>query len=351
VSYLVVDGVWFRYGDEVAVADFSLSMGRGEFVVLVGPSGCGKTTVLRLVAGLLVPERGRILLEGRSIERLSPRARNVAMVFQNLALYPHLTVFGNLAFGLRARGQSRIEVRRKVARMAATLGIEKLLSRRPHQLSGGEAQRVALGRALVRQPSVFLLDEPLSDLDPPLRERLRAEILQLQRKIGVTTIYVTHDRAEALTIGSRIVVMSEGRIQQDGTAEELLTSPANLFVARFFWGKGCNLIRCETKGGQALLSACPKIGRRVRDLGLKDVVIAIGPEAVAISNGLGGVSARVVDTRRLDYGHETRVMWEDIELTIRQTASPPPAPPCQVHLQFFADRIVLFDPRTGALIK
>ena len=231
-----------RFRNVVAVDQVSLDAADGEFLVLVGPSGCGKTTVLRMIAGLEEADEGEIHIGEKLVNDLSPKDRDIAMVFQNYALYPHMTAFDNLAFGLRLRRTPKEEIRRRVQETARLLGIERLLDRRPKQLSGGERQRVALGRAIVREPKVFLMDEPLSNLDAKLRVQTRAELIKLHRRLGVTTIYVTHDQVEAMTMGHRIAVMRGGRLHQLATPMELYESPANTFVAGFIGSPAMNLI-------------------------------------------------------------------------------------------------------------
>jgi len=240
-----------------AVEGLSLTVRDGELVVLAGPSGCGKTTTLRLIAGLESPTAGRITLGGRPLDGVPPRGRDVAMVFQSPALYPHLSVAGNLGFGLKLRGVAREEIRERVEWAAEMLGIGDLLARRPGELSGGQQQRVALGRAIVRKPKLFLFDEPLSDLDPALRAELRAEIRRLQARLGVTTLYVTHDQAEAMTLGQRIAVLRDGRLQQLAEPRTIYQKPANRFVAVMFGSPGMNLVegRLESREGQIVFVA------------------------------------------------------------------------------------------------
>ena len=231
-----------RFDQTAAVDDLSLEVADGEFLVLVGPSGCGKTTALRMLAGLEEVTSGRILIGDQVVNHLAPGARDVAMVFQSYALYPHRTVYDNLGFGLRNRKMPKAEIDGRVRRAAEILDLGGLLKRKPKQLSGGQRQRVALGRAIVREPSAFLMDEPLSNLDAALRVATRAEILKLQQRLGTTTIYVTHDQIEAMTMGDRIAVMRSGLLQQVGTPEELYTRPANLFVAGFIGSPAMNFV-------------------------------------------------------------------------------------------------------------
>jgi multiple sugar transport system ATP-binding protein len=231
-----------------ALQDFSLEVRDGEFLALLGPSGSGKTTLLRCIAGLEEPSAGEILIGERDVTHLAPGARDVALVFQSYALYPHLTVRANIAFGLEVRGVPTAEVTRRVQDAAARLGIAALLDRRPGELSGGERQRVALGRALVREPQVFLLDEPLSSLDAPLRSELRGELLALHAALGATMIYVTQDHREAMTMGQRIAVLHQGRLRQVGTPAEVYERPADVFVARFVGNPGMNVLKGLGRG-------------------------------------------------------------------------------------------------------
>jgi ABC-type sugar transport system ATPase subunit len=230
------------FDETTAVDDLNIDVADGEFLVLVGPSGCGKTTALRMLAGLEELTSGRILIGERVVNNLAPGARNVAMVFQSYALYPHMTVRDNLAFSLRNYRVPKGDIDRRVTQAAEILELDALLKRKPKQLSGGQRQRVALGRAIVREPDAFLMDEPLSNLDAALRVQTRAEIMKLQKRLATTTIYVTHDQVEAMTMGDRIAVMSKGVLQQIGTPEELYTRPANTFVATFIGSPAMNLL-------------------------------------------------------------------------------------------------------------
>ncbi|SEQ25036.1 carbohydrate ABC transporter ATP-binding protein, CUT1 family [Faunimonas pinastri] len=243
-----IEHVRKSYGSLEVLKDFSLDVSDGEFVVFVGPSGCGKSTMLKILAGLDAATSGRVLIGGREVTDLAPGDRDIAMVFQNYALYPHLTVARNMGFGLKMRGTPKAEIERRVADAARILGVEHLLERRPKALSGGQRQRVALGRAIVRQPAAFLMDEPLSNLDAKLRVHMRVEIGALHQRLGVTTIYVTHDQIEAMTMADRIVIMRDGAIQQVADPDTMFRRPANLFVAGFIGSPGMNIIRAPLTG-------------------------------------------------------------------------------------------------------
>ncbi len=235
-------GIKKYFGDVKAVDGIDLSTKEGEFLVLLGPSGCGKTTLLRMIAGLEKQTEGDVLIGGQVVNELPPRARKIAMVFQSYALYPHMTVFKNIAFPLKAQGAPKDTIPKMVEGAASMFGIEKLLHRKPRELSGGERQRVALARALVREPSVFLLDEPLSNLDAKLRTAARDELQQFQKRIGITTIYVTHDQIEAMGLGDRIAVMHQGKVRQLGSPQEVYKEPADTFVAGFLGSPPMNLV-------------------------------------------------------------------------------------------------------------
>src|SRR5215471_5789311 len=261
-----------------AVDDVSLEVPDGEFLVLVGPSGCGKTTALRLIAGLEKATSGTITIGSQVVNGISPRDRDIAMVFQNYALYPHMTVYRNLAFPLRERRTPRPEVARRVAEISSILGLDELLKRRPAQLSGGQRQRVAMGRALVREPAVFLLDEPLSNLDAKLRVQMRAELKRLHQKLGITTVYVTHDQVEAMTLADRMVVMSAGKTLQIGAPQEIYAEPVNLFVAGFIGSPAMNLLRGKAAGSRVTAGELTFERPGVPD---GEVVVGIRPESLA----------------------------------------------------------------------
>ncbi|MBD0329709.1 MAG: ATP-binding cassette domain-containing protein, partial [Thermoleophilia bacterium] len=247
---IVLDNVTKEFAGGVrAVDDVELTIGDGEFMVLVGPSGCGKTTLLRSIGGLERVTSGRILIGDRDVTKLEPAARDLAMVFQNYALYPHMTVRKNLGYGLRVRKTSRKEIKRRVDEVAGMLGLTELLDRRPGQLSGGQQQRVAMGRAIIREPQAFLMDEPLSNLDAKLRVTMRTSLQQLHSRLGTTTVFVTHDQVEAMTLGQRVAVMRDGRIQQVDRPQVLYRQPVNLFVASFIGSPQMNLVLARVEVG------------------------------------------------------------------------------------------------------
>jgi len=276
-------------GAAPAVAEVTLAVREGEFLVLLGPSGSGKSTLLRMIAGLETPTSGDVLIGGRVVTDLPPRARNIAMVFQSYALYPHLSVFENVAFPLRAQGMGAREVKRRVAGACETLGIARLTGRKPRQLSGGERQRVALARAMVREPAVFLFDEPLSNLDAKLRTSAREELREFQRRLGTTTIYVTHDQVEAMGLGDRIVVLDQGRVHQIATPREVYEEPADAFVAAFVGSPPMNLVRTEDE----------LVGFRPEQL-LPRAAYAAGERVTAVPLAVGRVEYLGAD--RLVYG-------------------------------------------------
>ncbi len=296
MAEVVLENLCKRFGGVAAVDGVDLRVADGELLVVVGPSGCGKTTTLRMIAGLDEPASGEISIGGRSVRRLAPKDRHVAMVFQHFALYPHLDVYRNLAFGLKLRRVPRAEIEVRVREAARRLGIESLLQRRPAELSGGQRQRVALGRAIVRDPQVFLFDEPLSNLDARWRESLRADLVELQRQLGTTTIHVTHDQVEAMLIGQRIAVMDAGRIQQVGPPLDVYHAPANRFVAEFIGSPPMNFLtgRVQIVEGRPTI-VCPplhlKLPRQylppLQSWSGRELTLGIRPENVR-TNGAAG---------------------------------------------------------------
>jgi multiple sugar transport system ATP-binding protein len=322
-----------------ALSDLTLDVQDGELVVFVGPSGCGKTTALRMVAGLEDITSGVVRIGRRVVNTLPPKDRDVAMVFQNYALYPHMSAYDNMAFGLKMRSLPKAEIRRRVADAARVLGLEQVLKKKPRTLSGGQRQRVAMGRAIVREPQAFLMDEPLSNLDAKLRVEMRAEIARIQRDLKATTIYVTHDQVEAMTLGDRVVVLRDGYLQQVGTPKELYERPVNLFVAEFIGSPAMNLVGADIVRDNGTLRAVfgansltldarpelvPYVGRRV--------ILGIRPEdlddASVTGRGDSGTIAAVVDIRE-DLGSEIFVHFgveappvrgEDVEAALGEEA-------------------------------
>jgi sn-glycerol 3-phosphate transport system ATP-binding protein len=328
--------------------DFSLA--DGEMLVIVGASGCGKSTLLRLVAGLETPTAGRVLIGGRDVTALDPSERDIAMVFQNYALYPHFSVFDNMAYGLRIRGLSRGEMTRKVEEAASLLGLEGLLARKPRQLSGGQRQRVAMGRAIVRDPKLFLFDEPLSNLDARLRVQMRAEIRRLQRRLGVTSLYVTHDQVEAMTLGDRLLILHEGRMAQLATPMTVFECPADTYVAGFVGSPTMNFLpgRLVRDGSAVQLEAGPLVKLRGRLVG-DSVTVGIRPEHLIL--GAEGMTLAVDLVEKL--GSETlvhgRLMGGDAAaVVVKVPGAVTPAETVTVGVQ--ADQAHVFDAGTGKRI-
>jgi multiple sugar transport system ATP-binding protein len=278
MATVTFDHVYKRYGDVTAVSDLNLEIGDGEFMVLVGPSGCGKTTSLRMIAGLEEISEGQLRIGDRVVNDVAPKDRDIAMVFQSYALYPHMSVRDNLAFGLKLRKVPKSDIEKRISEAAGILQLEKLLDRKPKELSGGQRQRVALGRAIVREPAVFLMDEPLSNLDAKLRVQTRAEIARLHQRLGTTMVYVTHDQVEAMTMGQRIAVMSDGLLQQVGTPQQLYDHPINRFVAGFIGSPSMNFVETAVPDGAGEI--------RTDDLTV--------PVPAAFKDGMTGLDGRVV---------------------------------------------------------
>jgi multiple sugar transport system ATP-binding protein len=354
-------GVHKLFGSFVAVRDLNLEIASGEFLVLVGPSGCGKTTTLRMLAGLERPTYGTIQISGRTVNRVPPKDRNIALVFQSYALYPHMTVRDNLAFGMKARHEPRARIRTRVQEVAETLGVTELLGRRPAELSGGQRQRVALGRALIREPEVFLMDEPLSNLDAALRVQVRAELARLHEQLGITTVYVTHDQVEAMTMGTRIALIKDGVLQQVDAPETLYARPRNLFVAGFVGSPKMNLYpgrRTGANGAVALswlgrevaLSDALAAALRSHDRG--DVVVGLRPEDLRWARlshstadvGLAG-AAEIVEP----LGSETlvTVAVDGGAVVARLPPRSGVRPGDTVELVFDPTHLHLFDPESG----
>jgi sn-glycerol 3-phosphate transport system ATP-binding protein len=347
VATLRLENLRKSFGNTAILHGIDLALADGEMLVIVGASGCGKSTLLRLVAGLDTPSAGRIVLDGRDVTALDPSRRDVAMVFQNYALYPHMSVFDNMAYGLRIRGLGREAIRAKVQEAAALLGIAALLDRKPRQLSGGQRQRVAMGRAIVREPALFLFDEPLSNLDAALRVQMRAEIRRLQRRLGITSLYVTHDQVEAMTLGDRLLVLNRGVPVQLATPMEVYQRPADTFVAGFIGAPAMNFLPATlVRGGTAVrLAAGPEL----------PLPAAAGPEGQAVTLGIrpehlqpaaDGLPVTVELVEAL--GAETLVhgrLPDGTTLLVKQPGILPVGETLTVALP--PDQLHLFDPGTG----
>jgi multiple sugar transport system ATP-binding protein len=336
-----------------AVDALELSIADGEFLVLVGPSGCGKSTSLRMLAGLEEVDAGRILIGDQNVTNVAPKDRDIAMVFQNYALYPHMTVAENMGFALKIAGVNKEERAARVLEAAKLLDLEEYLGRTPKALSGGQRQRVAMGRAIVRQPQVFLMDEPLSNLDAKLRVQTRTQIATLQRRLGVTTVYVTHDQTEALTMGDRIAVLKDGILQQVGTPRDLYSNPVNVFVAGFIGSPAMNLFPTTvSESGLAFGSAVAKIDRAsLAAASTKKVTIGVRPEDIRISDSGEGlkVSVDVVEELGADgylYGHSD-VDGERVDIVARVDGRSHPSAGETVVITPVAEHVHAFDLETG----
>lgn len=317
---LILKDLSKSFGPTEVLKNISLEMSDGELLVLLGPSGCGKSTCLRLIAGLEEADSGEIYIGPRRVDHLSARDRNVAMVFQNYSLYPHMSVAKNLAFPLKVAGVGKAEIADRVEQAARMLGLSEKLQDKPGQLSGGQRQRVALGRAIIRKPDLFLLDEPLSNLDADLRGRMRREIVRIQKQLGVTTVHVTHDQAEALTMGDRIALLNEGRIVQMGSPQDLYRRPASLFVANFLGHPKINVVTARMYDGMLLPFGLP-VPRVLLDGKTENVLMGVRPESIEISSA-GHYAARVVSSEYMGDGYVIELDYKDNRLTVSQCATP-----------------------------
>ncbi len=346
MSEIALEGVSKHYGAVRAVDDVSFRAEAGKFLVLLGPSGCGKSTVLRLIAGLEDVTAGRILIGGRDVTRLNPDKRRVSMVFQSYALFPHLSVAENIVFGLKVRRTPKPERAERLARVAEVVGLSAQLARKPSQLSGGQRQRVALARAIVAENNICLMDEPLSNLDAQLRHGMRVEIRALQRRLGMTVVYVTHDQVEAMSMADRVILMREGRIEQQGTPEELYARPATLFAARFIGTPAMNLVALDDAAEGAVIRGAREPVLRGRGAGL---TLGIRPEHIRVVES-GGVAAEVTSTEY--HGADTiltaRVGQES--LLLRASGQLRLAAGAVVRLEWEPGSVHLFDAASGARV-
>jgi multiple sugar transport system ATP-binding protein len=389
MATIVLDGVTKVFGDEViAVNNVSLEIAEGEFMVLVGPSGCGKSTILRILAGLEEVTAGELYIDGKQVTDLPPKDRDIAMVFQNYALYPHMTVAQNLGFGLRLRKTPKDEYERRVHDVAKILGLEPLLQRKPAELSGGQRQRVAMGRAMVREPVAFLMDEPLSNLDAKLRVQMRAELARVHDRLATTTVYVTHDQVEAMTLGQRVAVLRDGVLQQVDTPQRLYEHPENLFVAAFIGSPPMNLVEAQVgtrtvafgglelplapetdlsafEGGRVILGIRPSDLEdaavwRSEDLPTVEIRADVTEELGSEVNVIFTIDAPPVDTEELraaisDEAGEEAIILADEEprcvFVARVDARTKAVPGATVRLSVDASRFHFFDPATGRAIE
>ena len=340
-----------------AVHDFNLEAERGEFIVFVGPSGCGKSTTLRMIAGLEDISKGEFLIEGKLANQLGPREREVAMVFQSYALYPHMTVYDNLAFGLSLQGVDEDIIDKRVQKTAKILGLTEYLDRMPRALSGGQRQRVAVGRSIIRKVGIFLMDEPLSNLDAKQRVTMRSEITQIHQETGATTIYVTHDQTEAMTMADRIVVMKDGYVQQIGTPRDVYFHPVNMFVAGFIGEPPMNFIRCAVKDGcvslgDHTLDLSGKLGDQLNEYEGKEIIFGFRPEAVVLGENSAkyALSGAVEITEML--GDNANVYLDISGDKVIVKVSPHEIPPLESELVFSIpeESIYLFDAKTEMVI-
>jgi multiple sugar transport system ATP-binding protein len=346
-----------RFGGETVVSNLNLEVPNGELMVLLGPSGCGKTTSLRMLAGLESITSGTIRIGETIVNELPPRSRNIAMVFQSYALYSHLSVYENLAYPLKVRKLKKAEIDRRVREVAELVQISELLDRKPKQISGGQRQRVALARAIIRNPAVFLMDEPLSNLDAKLRLYMRGELKRFQRELETTTIYVTHDQAEAMTLADRIAIMDRGVLQQVGPPREVYRNPVNMFVAGFLGSPPMNFLsgRVEREGdvlsvrsGSAIVPLDPSVAARVEERGVDDVLVGIRPEHILVDRQEAPRAAPADVVLVEDLGNELLLdlRMDEQPLVVRLPAGNPPEDGQRIWLEFPPEAVYLFDAAT-----
>ncbi len=321
-----LQGVKKNYGSIRVIHGVDIEIKDGEFIVIVGPSGCGKSTLLRMIAGLEAITEGSIGIGDRVVNDIEPRDRDIAMVFQNYALYPHMSVFENISYGLRIRGMSKADIQKRVDRAADILQLQPYLQRRPRELSGGQRQRVAMGRAIVREPSVFLFDEPLSNLDAKLRVQVRLEIKRLHQQLGVTSIYVTHDQVEAMTLADRLIVMNQGRAEQIGSPAEVYSNPATTYVGGFIGSPPMNFVPCKVEAGQAVLDDGTSLAlpERLRGTPAGAYILGIRPENMHVAQpGQGAQFTLAVDVAE-ELGADTllhgKIAGTDVVVRLPSTA-------------------------------
>ena len=345
-------GVKKAYGQVKVIHGVDLEIADGEFIVIVGPSGCGKSTLLRMIAGLEQITEGEIVIGDRVVNQLEPKDRDIAMVFQNYALYPHMSVYDNMAYGLKNRGMKRDEIDTRVRRAAGILQLGELLQRKPRQLSGGQRQRVAMGRAIVREPAVFLFDEPLSNLDAKLRVQMRLEIKKLHRELGVTSVYVTHDQVEAMTLADRLVVMNAGVAEQIGAPKDVYDRPATAYVAGFIGSPSMNFLPVRVEAGGLRLADGALLAARngaVVALDGRAVTLGIRPENLHLARGSDAGTWRLNVDVAEELGADTLVHGRigDADLVVRLPGHVPARPGDSLTVQPDTGTLHLFDPETG----
>ncbi len=351
MANLVLRDLIKTYDKTEVLHGINLEVNDGEFVVFVGPSGCGKSTTLRMVAGLEDVTSGIVEIDGRVVNNVEPKDRDIAMVFQNYAIYPHMTVRKNIGFGLRSSKASKADKEARLNEVAKLLGMTDLLDRKPSQLSGGQRQRVAIGRAMVRDPAVFLFDEPLSNLDAQLRTQMRLEIKKLHQRVGSTIVFVTHDQVEAMTLADRIVIMKDGYIQQVGTPSEVYHKPANVFVAQFIGAPSMNMINGTVTGGSSIkLSTGGTLDLPVDLPPDRPVILGIRPEDFVLGDAQTVVSGKVI--LREPLGHETLIYvgTSGGEVIAKADGRTPPQIGDTVRLGALSENLHVFDAETGAAL-
>src|SRR5712691_2797166 len=360
MATVTLDGVRKSFGTREVVHGVSCAVADRELVVVVGPSGCGKSTLLRMVAGLETVSAGTVAIDGRVMNGIEPKDRDIAMVFQNYALYPHMSVYDNMAYGLKMRRMGRDEIRRRVERAGAILQLDGLLDRKPRQLSGGQRQRVAMGRAIVRDPKVFLFDEPLSNLDAKLRVQMRTEMKKLHKRVATTMIYVTHDQVEAMTLADRVVVMRDGRVEQIGTPDLIYNQPASIFVAGFIGSPTMNLVAARLEhrngtlvvalGSEASFFVPPEHWAAYRDWVGRDVIFGLRPEHLAWTDADADATTVEVAVSVIEpLGADTLVFFEisGLEMVARVPPEAARGTGDRVRLRPDIRRMHLFDLATG----
>jgi len=347
MSGLILKNISKTFDRAVVLDNVSLELAENELLVLLGPSGCGKSTLLRIIAGLEEADTGEVHIDGKRVDLLRPRDRNVALVFQNYSLYPHMTVARNLAFPLKVAGVKKPEIESRVREVAEMLGLGDRLKDRPGQLSGGQRQRVALGRAIIREPSIFLLDEPLSNLDADLRVRMRREIVGIQKRLSKTMVHVTHDQAEALTMADRIALLHEGKIVQLATPEDLYRRPANIFAATFVGVPGINLVKGHVHDNRLVPFGI--IPPRELSTGAEEpgsLKVGLRPEAIELS-GNGDYSAEVVSSEYLGDHYVATLNFQGRQLVVSKLTSEPPQDGQTVRFSIDKESLLYFDAQTG----